>query len=86
MLKFIDYGSSTSRRAVIAGKTTELGIPVSRLVRAYSRANGMLLASTTSDENGKYKFYLPYDVSYILVSIDRYKKFNAVIQDNVVLK
>lgn len=86
MLKFTDYGFSTLSRTKVVGKTTELGVPVSRLVRAYSRANGALLASTKSDKNGKYKLYLPYDVSYTIISIDIHKKFNAVVQDNVVPK
>lgn len=77
---------TTSRQSVITGKTLELGIPISREVRIYSRSNGSLLASTQSDVFGKYKAYIPLDMAYIVISIDPHKTFNAVIQDNVVPK
>ena len=77
---------STSRMTVVAGVTMELGIPVSRQVRAHSRVNGSLIESMYSDKNGQYKMYLPHDIAYTIVSIDPNKIFNAVIQDNVVPK
>lgn len=80
------YMSSTIRITVIAGTTFELGNRVSRQVRAYSRASGVLLASTKSDKNGEYKMHLPFDTAYTIVSIDPNKLYNAVIQDNVVQK
>lgn len=84
--KGIILRGSSSRITVIAGVVMELGSPVVREVRAYSRENGSLLESTNSDENGQYKMYLPYGLAYTIVSIDTNKKFNAVIQDNVVPK
>lgn len=72
------------RCSVVAGITSELNAPVSRQVRAYSRGNGMLLASTYSDKDGIYKMYLPHDIAYTIVAIDKNKQYNAVIQDNVV--
>lgn len=78
-----DYASKIS---VVAGKTLEVGNPVSRQVRAYSRLNGSLLRSVQSDMNGFYKMYLPLDTAYTIVSIDPHKTYNAVIQDNVVPK
>lgn len=77
---------STSRMTVAAGMIMELGSPVIRQVRAYSRANGALLESAYSNKDGKYKMYLPHDTAFTMVSIDLNKKFNAVIQDNVVPK
>lgn len=77
---------STSQIVIIAGKTTEIGVPVSRIVKVYSRTNGMLLVSTRSNRNGEYKIYVPLDKSYTITSIDSNKKYNAVIQDNVVPK
>lgn len=77
---------SASRMTLVSGVTMELGIRVSRQVRAYSRANGSLIESTHSDKNGQYKMYLPHDIAYTIVSIDPNKIFNAVIQDNVVPK
>ena len=76
-----DYASKIS---VVAGKTLEIGTPVSRQVRAYGRSNGALLGSVQSDKNGVYKMYLPLDVAYTIVSLDPHKTYNAVIQDNVV--
>ncbi len=78
--------STQLKQIVVSGKTMELGRPVSRPIRAYSRLNGALLKTTQSNGNGEYKFYLPHDVAYTIVSIDPNKKFNAVIQDNVVPK
>ncbi|MDA3509324.1 hypothetical protein MJ004_13075 [Acinetobacter junii] len=78
--------AATSKVNVIAGVVLELGSPVSREVRVYSRHNGALLATKKSDMQGKYKFYLPFDAAYTIVSIDPKRIFNAVIQDNVVPK
>lgn len=77
---------STSRRSIVAGTVSQLGYPISREVRAYSRSNGILLASTISGNDGKYKMYLPDDVAYTIVAIDKNKQYNAVVQDNVVSK
>ena len=79
-------GFSSSKQTIIAGKTLEMGVPKSKLVRIYSRANGSLIASTKSDENGVYKVYMPLDLAHTIVAIDEHKQFNAVIQDNVVPK
>ncbi len=78
--------NATSKISVISGKILELGKPVSRPIRVYSRLNGSLLKTTQSNENGEYKIYLPHDVAYTILSIDPNKQFNAVIQDNVVPK
>lgn len=88
MINFeINESTPTSAKLhLVAGRTFEIGKPVSRQIRAYSRGSGIYLASTRSDINGYYKMYLPLDISYTLVSIDPNKKFNAVIQDNVVPK
>lgn len=80
------YMSSTANIKIVAGRTAELGIPVSRQVRAYSHETGILLAQVRSGSDGKYKLYLPFDSSYTLVAVDSRKIFNAVIQDNVVPK
>lgn len=77
---------TTIKQKLITGMVFELGAPVSRVVNVYSRSNGVLLASTKSDKNGKYKMYLPHDTAYTIVSIDPNKQYNAVIQDNVVPK
>jgi hypothetical protein len=78
--------NTTLKQSVVSGSTYQLGLPISRQVRAYSRANGMLINSTRSDNTGFYKMYLPIDMSYTIISIDKNKIFNAVIQDNVVPK
>ncbi|WP_335950782.1 hypothetical protein [Acinetobacter beijerinckii] len=77
---------SGSRLIVIAGKVLQLGLPVSRKIRVYCRNTGILVKSGESDANGKYKFYLPDIGPFTLVSIDKHKLYNAVIQDNVVPK
>ncbi|MEQ1411423.1 hypothetical protein [Acinetobacter indicus] len=77
---------TTSKTKVIAGRTFELGIPKSKLVRIFSRNSGALLKQIKSDSNGYYKAYLPYDAAYLIVGIDENKIFNATVQDNVVPK
>lgn len=86
ILKIGVYKESTSQQHVIAGRIFELGLPVSRLVYVYSRNPGRLLARTRSDPNGRYKLYVPHDMAYTIISKDPNRKFNAVIQDNVVPK
>ncbi len=75
--------SSTSKQKLVSGHTYELGIPKSKIVRIYSRENGNLLTAVRSDSNGLYRAFLPYSLSYTIVSIDENKVFNAVVQDNV---
>jgi hypothetical protein len=82
----ITNARTSLKQNAIAGVVTELGQPVSRRVRAYGRSTGVLLASTTSGNNGKYKMYLPNDIAYTIVAIDKNKQYNAVVQDNVVSK
>lgn len=77
---------TTSKTKVIAGRTFEMGVSKSKLVRIYSRENGTLLKQVKSDANGHYKTYLPYNASYLIVGIDENKIFNATVQDNVVPK
>jgi len=77
---------TTTKQKVIAGVVFELGRPVSREVRAYSRATGCLLAKRKSNTDGAYKLYLPLDASYSIIAFDYNRVFNAVIQDNVVPK
>ena len=86
MIRVSGLCRTTIKQKLISGTVFELGIPVSRDVKVYSRSNGVLLATTTSDESGHYKIYLPYDGAYTVISKDPHKKFNAVIQDNVVPK
>lgn len=82
----INVERSSFKQNLIAGVTTQLGIPVSRKVRAYMRSTGVLIGSVVSDMSGQYKMYLPESLAYTIVSIDPDKHFNAVIQDNVVPK
>lgn len=86
MLRFKASNTTTLSQCVIAGKVLEIGVPIERRVRVYSRACGQLLATTKSNTNGSYKVYLPRDTAYQIISIDTHKNFNAVIQDNVVPK
>lgn len=74
---------TTLRLKVVAGTIYELGRPVAREIRAYSRSSGTLLTKSQSDKNGKYKIYLPYDAAYTIVSVDHNREFNSVIQDVV---
>lgn len=77
---------SGDRLTLIAGKVFQLGVPVSCKIRIYCRNTGILVKSGESDANGKYKFYLPDIGPFTIVSIDKHKLYNAVIQDKVIAK
>lgn len=85
-MRISHVGVSLSKQTIIAGKTLEMSVPKSKLVRIYSCGSGALITSTRSDNKGVYKVYLPLDVAYTVVAIDEHNQFNAVIQDNVVPK
>lgn len=74
---------TTLKLNLIAGVVMEMGVAVSREVRAYDRSSGVFLAKTTSDVDGRYKLYLPAIKSYSIVSIDHKRVFNSVISDVV---
>ncbi|ENV69793.1 hypothetical protein [Acinetobacter towneri] len=82
-MKITHAGYSAPKVKLISGRTLELGVPKSKLVRIFSRGNGALLKQIKSDSNGYYKAYLPYDAAYLIVGIDENKIFNATAQDNV---
>lgn len=83
LFRILNTGLSSSKIAVIVGRTLELGIPKSKLVRIFSRNNGALLKQIKSDADGYYKAYLPSDSAYLIVGIDENRVFNATAQDNV---
>lgn len=74
-----------SVNSTIIGTVKEKGKPVSRRVFCYSRNNGVLVATTTSDANGDYRFDgLALNPDYYVVSLDESGdkvQYNAVIQD-----
>lgn len=69
---------------LLKGETQKKGMPISCRVMAYNRANGQLLSSTLSNQDGQY-FLFGERTSFIL-ALDPAKQYNAVIQDNVVPK
>lgn len=86
----INLGTKTnikplSTNGIINGTVKEKGVPVSRRVFCYSRDNGVLVASTTSDANGAYQLSgLALNPDYYVVSLDENGdkvQYNAVIQD-----
>ncbi|ENX28967.1 hypothetical protein F891_00884 [Acinetobacter sp. CIP 101966] len=83
LFRILNTGLSSSKIAVIAGQTREMGVVKSKTIRIYNRSNGALLKQIKSDADGYYKAYLPYDLSYLIVGIDENKIFNATVQDNV---
>ncbi|WP_180096544.1 MULTISPECIES: hypothetical protein [unclassified Acinetobacter] len=76
---------TSEKQAIITGFVKKLGLPHQSNVRAYIRQTGVLVANQKTDINGFYKLYVPPGC-YTLVAIDPNRKFNAVIQDNVVPK
>ncbi|MEZ2773619.1 hypothetical protein ACBP83_07280 [Acinetobacter pseudolwoffii] len=86
MFKFNPAAPMADKITIVSGVTSELGVPKQKQIRVYSRSSGALITSLKSQHDGSYKAYLPCDVSYTIIAIDEKKKFNAVIQDNVVPK
>ena len=82
-MKITHAGYSAPKVKLISGRTLELGVPKSKMVRIYSRNSGALLKQIKSNEDGVYKAYLPYDAAYLIVGVDENKIFNATAQDNV---
>jgi hypothetical protein len=79
-------GNLNAPRKVIKGTVKINGVPAERLVNVYAGVGGSLLAQKLSQPDGRYSFVLPNNPSYMIVAIDHKRQFNAVIQDNVVLK
>lgn len=82
----INLSIHAQKWTAIVGRIYELGIPVARQVNIYNRNNGMLIATTKSDADGRYRVNAPLINAYTITSIDPKRQFNAVIQDNVVPK
>ncbi len=74
--------------ACIKGSTRALGKDYrDATVVLYSKATLLPLAVKKPDQNYEYQFYgLNQDLTCFVVGLDDRKKFNAVIQDNVVPK
>ena len=74
--------------AKIKGSVKKLGNACQNAnVVLYNKANLQLIAVTRPDENGDYYFLgLNNDLKTFVVAFDQSKKYNAVIQDNVVPK
>ncbi len=74
--------------AKISGSTKKLGNTYNHaIVALYNKANFLPIAICKPDQNGNYQFLgLNTDLKTFVVAFDKQKKFNAVIQDNVVPK
>lgn len=86
IIPILFFENSNAKTASISGVASKLGVPIESIIRVYSRNTGSLICSTRSDKNGHYNVSVPIDGVYTIISIDLEKKFNAVIQDNVVPK
>ncbi|MDH1276150.1 hypothetical protein N5B92_00630 [Acinetobacter johnsonii] len=83
----LETRSTQNKQCVLAGKTLQLGSILGNCdVSIYSRDTGVKLKTTRSDQHGRYKAYVPMASAYTIIAIDKYRQFNAVIQDNVVPK
>lgn len=70
----------------VAGRTLVLGVPApGRVVRAFDRATGVQVASTTSDGAGQYEFLtLDAYVTHFLVAFDNPGGYDAVAHDRII--
>lgn len=81
----LDHINRGNIKGVIAGRTLEQGMPVSRRVLCHQRDTGALVASTWSNASGDYVFNgLDDSKKYYVVSLDEdmsTTQYNAVVQD-----
>lgn len=84
-LQFSTLKNGQGDNGYISGIVTENSLPVSRRVMCYHRLTGVLLATTFSDDDGKYRFNgLVAGVKYFITSLDENDdgvQYNAVTQD-----
>lgn len=84
-LQFNTLKNGQGDSGYIAGIVTENSLPVSRRVMCYHRLTGAWLATTFSDDDGKYRFNgLVAGVKYFVTSLDENEdstQYNAVTQD-----
>jgi len=83
----VDFGANNTV-ASIQGATRKLGQNYKdTLVVLYNKATFLPVAARKPNENGMYSFFgLNTDLTCFIVGFDNQKKYNAVIQDNVVPK
>lgn len=71
----------------IKGKVTKIGIEYPCVVSLHDRSSRQLIEAKKTDLQGNYIFEnLAFGFVFLLIATDPVKKFNAVIQDNVVPK
>ncbi|RZG71919.1 carboxypeptidase regulatory-like domain-containing protein [Acinetobacter wuhouensis] len=79
--------SSSKTRSEIRGMTTELGVGISAIVRLYDEQTPSVFQEVISDKNSNYSFKgCEKGKRYTLIAVHISKKFNSVIQANVVAK
>lgn len=89
MAEFLDIPSKPIARiikpntlGVIAGRTLNKGLPISRQVLLYQRATGELVDKIWSDDGGNYQFNnLVMGHEYYVLAIDYEHEYKAPIQD-----
>lgn len=84
---FSDQSVTNDYGGIIKGTTQKIGSTLSCLVRIYEKSSGRLIDQKYSNTDGDYKFInLKIGIKYTIIGFDPKSEFNAVIQDNVVLK
>lgn len=83
----IDDQVVVSGAGMVSGEVTEIGVPVARTVRIYTRSTGALVGTTTSDAvTGEYSFVVdPGDYFVIAFDDDVDPVYNAVILDKITI-
>lgn len=79
-------GVSISKITVIAGQIQKMGTPIKNTLKIMPSSLGRVIKTVITDDDGRYKAYVPLDQAYLVYTQDNLKQFNAVIQDNVVPK
>ena len=84
---FVDANTKTYTGGSIKGKVTAQGIKYPCSVSVHERSSRQLIQTKQTDMLGNYSFEnLAFGFVFFVMATDPAKKFNAVIQDNVVPK
>lgn len=84
---YVVSNSRTYAGGSIKGVVTKQGIALPCTVGVLDRTSYKLIELTKTDDQGKYQFHnLNKNFGFMVMAVDPYRQYNAVIQDNVVPK
>lgn len=83
---FSDTTLTLEKKLSIKGQIKQKDIPYVCRVRLYEKNSGRLALETLTDNEGFYEFNYLSNNTYYIIAQDPERKYNAIIQDNVIPK